>query len=168
MFRRTTTLVAFLLLASCAGTSTERSDSTGGDSTQKTGTSSISGDSWLVVEVVDGDTLWVQGDGADRVKVRLIGYDTPEQGECGFDDATTYLANLIEGEEVTLESGGASDADKYGRLLRYVNINGNDVGTTMIEAGLAIARYDGLDGYDEHPKQNEYRKLDMTVPNLCP
>lgn len=167
MYRFTAALTALTFLASCGGSSSENSDPTTGDSVTDGG-STTAGGSWLVVEVVDGDTLWVQADGADRVKVRAIGYDTPEQGECGFDDATTYLANLIEGKEVTLESGGTNDVDKYGRLLRYVNVNGKDVGTTMIEAGLAIARYDGIDGYEEHPKQNEYRKLDMTVPNLCP
>lgn len=167
MNRFAAALAALTVLASCGGSSSENSGPTTGDSVTG-GESAEAGDSWFVVEVVDGDTMWVQADGADRVKVRTIGYDTPEQGECGFEDATNYLTNLIEGKEVTLESGGASDVDKYGRLLRYVNVNGKDLGTTMIEAGLAIARYDGLDGYEEHPKQNDYRKLDMMVPNLCP
>jgi len=168
MHRFMTSLFCFLALTSCSGSSSDGSESSAVVSDLFTNSAASSNSSWLVVKVVDGDTLWVQGDGAEKEKIRLIGYDTPEGGECGFDDATAYLTNLVDGKSVTLESGVASDKDKYDRLLRYVSVNGKDVGTSMIEAGLAIARYDGLDGYEEHPKQNEYRKLDMTIPNLCP
>ena len=30
----------------------------------------------------------------------------------------------------------------------------------MLRNGLAVARYDGRDGYDWHPKQKKYRRLD--------
>lgn len=167
MHRFMASLFFFLALTSCSGSSSDGSESSA--VSDPSPNSAATGDSsWLVVKVVDGDTLWVEGDGTSKEKIRLIGYDTPEKGECGFDDATAYLTNLVDGKSVTLESGVSSDKDKYNRLLRYVSVNGKDVGTSMIEAGLAIARYDGLDGYEEHPKQNEYRKLDMTIPNLCP
>jgi endonuclease YncB( thermonuclease family) len=41
--------------------------------------------------------------------------------------------------------------DKYGRLLRYVDLpDGTDTGLAQIAGGFAIARYDSSDGYG-HP-----------------
>jgi hypothetical protein len=37
------------------------------------------------------------------------------------------------------------DQDRYGRLLRYVNIGNMDAGLRQIKRGFAIARYDALD-----------------------
>lgn len=122
----------------------------------------------IVIDVVDGDTFWVELDDSTKVKVRPIGYDTPESSECGFGEATDYLTGLVFGKQVELEPGVEPDRDKYGRLLRYVLVDGTDIGTAMIGAGFAIARYDGLDGYVEHPKQNAYRELDEQIPNVCP
>jgi hypothetical protein len=56
--------------------------------------------------------------------------------------------------------------DKYGRLLRYVEANGIDVNLAMIESGRAIARYDGRDGYGEHPRQAAYVAADDATPSL--
>ena len=47
-----------------------------------------------VAQVVDGDTIVVDGpDGQERV--RLLGIDTPERGECLADDATQRLEELL-------------------------------------------------------------------------
>ncbi|HEX2785822.1 MAG TPA: thermonuclease family protein, partial [Ilumatobacteraceae bacterium] len=102
-----------------------------------------------VTSVVDGDTL----DLSDGTVIRLIGIDTPERGECGYGDATAVMAGLVTGFDITLQPGARDDVDRYGRLLRYVEANGIDVNLAMIESGRAIARYDGRDGYGEHPRQ---------------
>ncbi len=45
--------------------------------------------------------------------------------------------------------------------MAYVKTrSGRDVGTAMLKAGLAIARYDSRDGYDWHPKEKKYRAID--------
>lgn len=106
------------------------------------------------ISVVDGDTLET-----DLGTVRIIGIDTPERGECGYREATATIADLLSrGDEVTLERpDGQHDTDRYDRLLRYVNLDGIDIGTLQIEAGHAIARYDSTDGYPKHPQQDAYR-----------
>ncbi|MFC3688572.1 hypothetical protein [Aquipuribacter hungaricus] len=43
-------------------------------------------DAWVVVDVIDGDTLDARRDGVVE-RVRVVGLDTPEQGQCGFDEA---------------------------------------------------------------------------------
>jgi endonuclease YncB( thermonuclease family) len=102
--------------------------------------------------VVDGDTVYVStGD-----KIRLIGIDTPERGECGYQEATDRLAQLVDGRTIALEAGARDDVDKYGRLLRYVIVDGVDAGGILISEGLAKPRYNSTDGYGAHPREAEY------------
>ena len=115
-----------------------------------------------VTSVVDGDTL----DLSDGTVIRLIGIDTPESGQCGYGDATAVMAGLVTGFDITLLPGARDDVDTYGRLLRYVEANGIDVNLAMIESGRAIARYDGRDGYGEHPRQAAYVAADEATPSL--
>ncbi|MBW3619999.1 MAG: hypothetical protein KY461_07125, partial [Actinobacteria bacterium] len=42
---------------------------------------------WTVTYVVDGDTLDVRSSDGVVERVRIIGIDTPERGDCGFGDA---------------------------------------------------------------------------------
>jgi micrococcal nuclease len=120
----------------------------------------------LTAEVVDGDTIAM----SDGSRVRLIGIDTPENGQCGSDEASALMASLITGKDITLVVGARDDVDKYGRLLRYVEVSGVDVDLTMILSGRAIARYDGRDGYGEHPRQAAYVAADEASPSIndCP
>jgi endonuclease YncB( thermonuclease family) len=120
----------------------------------------------LTASVVDGDTIAM----SDGSRVRLIGIDTPERGQCGSDEASALMASLITGKNITLVLGARDDVDSYGRLLRYVEVSGVDVDLTMIESGRAIARYDGRDGYGEHPRQAAYVAADEAAPSIneCP
>jgi micrococcal nuclease len=95
-----------------------------------------------VVDVVDGDTLVVQQNGQEA-RVRLIGLDTPESVhpnrpvECFGREASAQLKDLVEGQRVRLEADATqNDADRYGRLLRYVWLpDGHLVNQTMIAQG---------------------------------
>ena len=115
-----------------------------------------------VASVVDGDTL----DLSDGTVIRLIGIDTPERDQCGSGEATAVMAGLVTGFTITLLPGARDDVDRYGRLLRYVEANGIDVNLAMIESGRAIARYDGRDGYGEHPRRAAYVAADEATPSL--
>lgn len=118
----------------------------------------------VVTNVVDGDTIDVEGAG----RVRLRGVDTPERGECGFGPATEFVEDLTLGQVVTLiRPEGSDDTDRYDRLLRYVEVNGVDVGLATIEAGLANARYDSRDGFGWHPRQEAYIAADATTQHVC-
>lgn len=117
-------------------------------------TPATAADSWRYARAVDGDTIQL-GNGQ---YVRLLGYDTPEVGQCGYTQATTKMAALLRGG---IKLGNRSGRDRYGRILAYVRTNeGWDVGTAMLRAGLAVARYDSRDGYDWHPKQRKYHRID--------
>lgn len=77
-----------------------------------------------VVDVADGDTLFVRIGSSVRT-VRLIGIDAPEKShprkghEFLADEASRHLAVLCRGKVVRLERD-REDADRHGRLLRYV------------------------------------------------
>ena len=113
-----------------------------------------------VLGITDGDTI-----DTTAGKVRLIGIDTPERGEPGYTDAGAELgAFLSEGPVTLVAVTGHDDTDRYGRLLRYVRVNGRDAGAHMLETGWAVARYDSRDGYDGHPLEEEYIALDAAHP----
>lgn len=68
----------------------------------------------LVSKVIDGDTFSI----VDGGKIRLIGINAPEEGECFYASSTEYLSSLIGGKKIRLEKD-ISGSDEYGRLLRY-------------------------------------------------
>ena len=65
--------------------------------------------------VVDGDTI----DIADDVRIRLLGIDAPERGECGYVESRAFLTQLVAGKPIRIEKD-ITGADQYDRLLRYV------------------------------------------------
>ncbi len=91
-----------------------------------------------VVAVVDGDTIRVTLDGRVE-RLRLIGINAPEEGECYAEEAKGRLAELVGDRTVQLTSD-VSDRDRYGRLLRYVWVDGVLVNEVLVREGFAIAR----------------------------
>lgn len=126
---------------------------------------------WRTVEVVDGDTLDVVRDGVTET-VRLLGIDTPERGDCGYADATALMTDLVAGRDITLVEGNRDDRDRYGRLLRYVEVTVDgatvDVGLRQLEAGLAAEVYDSRTGHPPHDREDEYIEADEAAPDACP
>ena len=112
--------------------------------------------------VVDGDTIRL----ANGRYVRLIGIDTPELGRPYYLAAKRQLNRLVEGEVRLVNPASTDDRDHYGRLLRYVRDGGRDAGLAQIRKGFAHARFDSLDGYDRHPSQSTYRRVDANTHNL--
>jgi endonuclease YncB( thermonuclease family) len=101
-----------------------------------TGSFKLSGS---VVHVVDGDTIDVSLASGRRERVRLIGVDTPERGQCFFTRATDVTARLAANKRVVLQ-GDPTQAtrDRYSRLLAYVWLaGGHDLGLQLLRAGVA-------------------------------
>lgn len=112
-----------------------------------------------VTRVIDGDTIET-----NVGTVRIIGFDTPERGECGYDEATEGLDNLLANSPVYLVTDPLEreNTDMHGRLLRHVVVeqgsaySGISVGTVMIGKGLAKPRYNSTDGYGKHSLEETY------------
>ncbi len=151
-------LASITLLAGCA-VSEPAPTGPGSAGIEGTGTPAESG---VVSNVVDGDTVDVAGVG----RIRVIGIDTPERGACGYESATQAMSVLVLDRDVTLVPGAVDNVDRYGRLLRYVDVGAVDAGLSLIEDGWAIARYDSRDGYGAHPRQEQYVAADLAAPDL--
>ena len=81
-----------------------------------------------VIEIIDGDTFkvspgWEWNNQRGSV-VRANGYDTPEEGEMGYQTAKNRLTELILGKEVDLEN---AIRITYGRLLCDVYYNEKNI-----------------------------------------
>jgi micrococcal nuclease len=87
----------------------------------------------LVERVIDGDTIELRG----GKRVRLLGIDSPEKKQYYCEEATERLRQLVEGKDVGLEKD-ATNRDKYGRLLRYVYVDGVFVNLEMVKEGYAV------------------------------
>jgi endonuclease YncB( thermonuclease family) len=125
---------------------------------------------YSVLRVIDGDTIDIHASDGNEFTARLIGIDAPEQDTCEGPLATQTMASLVNGKVVSLTAGGdGEDVDKYGRFLRYVDTDGTDAGLTLIDMGLAKARYDSRDGYGRHDRQDSYVAADNASADYsCP
>jgi len=93
-----------------------------------------------VADVVDGDTLVLEG--GERVRYLLV--DTPEttggKHDCFGAEARELNRSLVEGRQVSLAYGEAC-TDRFGRLLAYVSVDGREVNTLLVERGHACVLY---------------------------
>ena len=87
----------------------------------------------VVTNIIDGDTIDVLIDGVAE-RVRLIGIDSPERDEVGFDEATDFTRYQIKNVDnvVWLEESGDS-RDRFGRLRRYVWLEKPNIRTDFKE-----------------------------------
>jgi micrococcal nuclease len=105
-----------------------------------------------VLGVTDGDTIKVRLRDGRRRAVRLIGIDTPETvkprvpEECGGRSASAAMRSLVMkrgrgrpvGRIATLISDTSQGrTDRFGRLLAYVQVDGRDVGRSLVRSGWA-------------------------------
>ncbi len=96
-----------------------------------------------VTSITDGDTIAVyHGDKVE--KIRILGIDTPELAragnpvECFAEQSKEKVAQLVAGKAVELVGDlSQGDRDRYGRLLRYVLLDGQDIGLTLLKEGYA-------------------------------
>ena len=91
-----------------------------------------------ISRVIDGDTVEL----SDKRKIRYIGINSPEMTDtrakvkCLAQKAKEADQKLVEGKEVEIEKD-VSETDKYGRLLRYVWLDGKMINEELIESGWA-------------------------------
>ena len=113
---------------------------------QNTGTGAAqSTESAVVVRVIDGDTIEVQVE-SGTATVRLMGIDTPETThptrpvEYYGLEAAALTETALSGKTVTLTPDVTGDReDQYGRLLRYVTVQGVDFNAALVREGYARA-----------------------------
>lgn len=130
------------------------------------GTEATDGQTYVVTQVVDGDTLTVDVDGTSE-SIRVLGINTPETkysskgAECFGAEASAYAKSLLEGTSVELTSDDSQDTrDKYNRILAYVTLpDGRDFGQVMITDGYAYEyTYQGVPNKNQQLYQDAQAK----------
>lgn len=96
-----------------------------------------------VLKVVDGDTIEVNLNNKTE-RVRLIGIDSPEilderkSIQCFGKEASDKAKKILLDKTIILESDPTQgEKDEYGRLLRYVFLDGLNFNKYMIDNGYA-------------------------------
>ncbi len=111
-----------------------------------------------VERVIDGDTIQVRFEG-NSYTVRLIGVDTPETKhptqtvEYFGREASAFTKAHLEGKTVALVRDRTGDtADRYGRWLRYVYLDGDNFNARLIREGSERANLRNIDDFSRKPK----------------
>lgn len=81
----------------------------------------------VVVRVVDGDTIDIRDDNRGRLRIRVLGIDTPETKKPGYTigcwgpQATQFAVDELLEQRVALITDPTQDTnDRYGRTLAYL------------------------------------------------
>lgn len=88
-----------------------------------------------VTRVFDGRTIGVQVNGVEQT-IRYIGVETPIFGDRMYQLAIDANRQWLLGQDVLLEAD-ERDADREGRLLRYVWLDGGMINHSLIAVGLS-------------------------------
>lgn len=99
-----------------------------------------------VTYIVDGDTVHVTDALGSKIKVRVLGIDTPETRDprkpvqCWGPEATQFAAATLLGQPVTLVSDPTQDTrDRYGRFLGYLYLTDTS-NYSVLAAAAGVAR----------------------------
>ncbi|MGB1225160.1 MAG: thermonuclease family protein [Mycobacterium sp.] len=115
----------------------------------------------VVLRVVDGDTIDIRDDNRGRLRIRVLGIDTPETKKPGYTigcwgpQATQFAVDNLLQQRVAFISDPTQDTtDRYGRTLAYlVKADGWNYSVEAARAGTARAYI-----YDSNPVR-EYAKI---------
>jgi micrococcal nuclease len=142
--------VALVAVLTCGPATTESDNTTATEATTPTDGPAATDDTATadvevtLVEVVDGDTIWVRMPDGSEEKVRYIGIDAPEvphessAGEYLGEEATAHNTELLASSPLRLETD-VEQRDEFGRLLAYVWAGGVFVNERMVLDGYAWA-----------------------------
>lgn len=90
----------------------------------------------IVTKIIDGDTVIIEG----GESLRLLGIDCDERGKPCYSIAKERIEELLLGKTVVLESD-SEDKDQYGRILRYIFLENQNINEQLVEEGYCIARF---------------------------
>jgi micrococcal nuclease len=101
------------------------------------------GELWsgYVKNVVDGDTVDVSFNIYGIQRVRLVGINTPEIDEEGYEEAKEFLNETCMWEEVKLDVDDEKQYDPYYRILAVVYVNDTNLNERLVREGYAEVMY---------------------------
>jgi len=111
-----------------------------------------------VTKVRDGDTIEV-----GKIPIRLNGVSAPEMNEPLGPQSKSFISDLVMGKRVRCKLDGTKT---YDRWVGICYLNGQDIGATLIGAGLALdcPRFSG-GRYAEVERQGA--RVRIKLPGYC-
>lgn len=124
----------------------------------------------VVLNVVDGDTIDIRDDVRGRLRVRLLGIDTPETKKPGYTvgcwgpEATEFARTTMVGQRVALVPDPTQDrTDHYGRTLAYL-VRADDwdysveaaragAARSYVYGGVPVSRYAAIAAAEREAKE---------------
>ncbi|MDH4158131.1 MAG: thermonuclease family protein [candidate division Zixibacteria bacterium] len=88
-------------------------------------------DRFVVVRVIDGDTVELKGGDI----LRLLAVDAPEKDDPYYEEAREFLTAMTLGKPVRITYGGGR-RDRYGRLLGFLYVDDTMVNQAILANGL--------------------------------
>ena len=107
----------------------------------------------IVTKIIDGDTVIVQG----GETIRLLGIDCDERGKECYVEAKNRIEEILLNQKVILKKE-SEDKDIYGRSLRYIFLNGENINSKMVKEGYCVARF---------PQESKYKKEIVEVEEFA-
>ena len=109
----------------------------------------LSSCSYHALEVIDGDTIKTE-----IGTIRFSGINTPEKGECYYEEAKEKTKELILHKKIKLEEDYI-DEDEYGRKLRYIYVDDEFVNGILVSEGYARV----FDAFNKTTKRYDELKI---------
>ncbi len=128
----------------------------------------------LVINIVDGDTFDVRWPDHDYVlRIRPASIDTPERGECYFEEATSYAEAILLGRWVWFDRGDPDAVWSYRRLLATVWLDSARTATfghIMVSQGYArvLSQFPRGRELDALGLEDEAREAARGLWGACP
>ena len=101
------------------------------------------GELWsgYVKNVVGGDTVdvyfWIFG----IQRIRLVGVNTPEIDETGYEEAKEFVNKMCMWKEVKIDVDDKEQYDSYYRILAVVYVNETNINEKLVREGYAAIIY---------------------------
>lgn len=108
-----------------------------------------------VVHVSDGDTVIVQKNNGEKIKIRMYGIDAPEKAMPYGPQSTGILKSMIANQVVEVR---VYNLDRYGRSVAKLYCNRQDINAEMIRLGAAWH-------YKAYDKSSDYMSYDQLERN---
>ena len=119
-----------------------------------------------VKNVVDGDTVDVSFDIYGIQRIRLVGINTPEIGEEGYEEAKEFVNKNCFGEVVTLDVDDREQYDRYYRILAVVYINETNLNEKLVREGYAEIMYIPPSEFDSREWKVDYTPSPTQTPSF--
>ena len=126
------------------------------------------GELWsgYVKNVVDGDTVDVHFNIYGIQRVRLVGINTPEIGEDGYEEAKEFLNETCMWEEVKLDVDDEKQYDTYYRILAVVYVNDTNLNEKLVKEGYAEVMYIPPSEFDSREWEADYTPSPTQTPGF--